>query len=122
MPSSECVNKTCGTVCKEDAPKGGPHCRHPLAPAKSFCDFTGNNTENWGSEWNEVVRPGSEGASWERTCAWGKSPTKPAPSLADRKAVEKVDAEAEAAHDKEATTTARPKHSHEKETDSDKDE
>jgi len=77
MPSVECVNKTCGEVCKEDAPHGGPHCKHPVAPARNFCLFGSNNTENWGSEWNEVVSTGESNVDWEKSCAWGKVLTPP---------------------------------------------
>lgn len=71
LKQSECHNQTCPQACKAFAPRGGPHCLNPLAPGKSFCGFDGNRTENWGSEWNEVL---TSGLSWERSCSWGRAP------------------------------------------------
>eukprot|EP00444_Apocalathium_aciculiferum_P000880 CAMPEP_0183410310 /NCGR_PEP_ID=MMETSP0370-20130417/19489_1 /TAXON_ID=268820 /ORGANISM="Peridinium aciculiferum, Strain PAER-2" /LENGTH=609 /DNA_ID=CAMNT_0025593135 /DNA_START=168 /DNA_END=1997 /DNA_ORIENTATION=+ len=99
QPSIMCVNKTCGKLCAEDAPKGGPHCRHPLAPAKNFCAFGGNDTENWGSEWNEVVKTGNAAFDWETSCAWGKLPPPPPP---------RDDADAQPAGGDTSTTTLGP--------------
>jgi len=83
LKQSECVNNTCAPSCKGYPPTGGPHCLNPLAPGKSFCGFDGNRTENWGSEWNEVL---TSGMKWERSCSWGRAPTTtPAPTLTQTK-------------------------------------
>lgn len=110
-------NSTCAGECKKFAPKGGPHCQNPVAPAKSFCDFTGNSTENWGSEWNEVVKRGDEVISWEQTCVWGKALPASAKSAADQEVVKKAEASAAkkaarppkvAARHAQPTTSRRP--------------
>jgi len=93
---AQCVNNTCPEVCKGFAPEGGPHCRNPLAPAKNFCNFEGNSTDNWGSEWNEVVKKATTRVLWEQTCVWGKPPLpiKTFQRPADKEAVQKVEEEA----------------------------
>lgn len=93
----------CPRNCKRWAPRGGPHCRNPLAPAKNFCEFSDNSTDNWGSEWNEVVKKSGKGLPWEGTCVWG-APPKPAsvPRAADEAAVHQVEREAERSRDEAA--------------------
>jgi len=93
---SDCKNSTCHDSCKGFAPEGGPHCEHPLAPAKNFCDFAGNSSENWGSEWNEVVKSSHHPFSWEKSCSWGKAlPTSPPPPKEEQDDANKADEEAE---------------------------
>lgn len=102
LKANACPNSTCSPACKEWAPSGGPHCRHPLAPASSFCDFAGNSSETWGSEWNEVVKRGDEASVWEQTCVWGRARPTPAPLAADHTVV--------AAVSQGLTTSVTPQH------------